>query len=452
MHKPKYDVKNFYHARGLCQAVASNHLFENVTLAVIAFNAIWLAIDTDANKAESLVDSHAVFIVAENMFCTFFSVELGFRFGAFAHKRNCIRDAWFCFDFALVTMMIVETWIMPMVLITTGGGSSGGLGNASILRLMRLMRLSRMARMARLLRAMPELLILVKGMVAATRAVSVTLFLLMIIIYVFGILFRQLAAGGLVGEVFFPGVLSSMHSLVKFGIQHDEIMDLMQAIEDDAAYILIPPFYMFVLLSWLTVLNMLIGVLCEVISAVAGYEHEANQMSYIREKLHEICTMQCDPPDASGRLRVSKDKFMNILADDRSAGLLATIKVDPLGLLDLVDTLFTTPDGDERIFFFDDLVDLFLDQRSSNTATVQDMTDLRKFVKGRLDKLELVAQSKVLALGRMVERGFGLPRGTFESEVIKCKEAKLALLNKNRQSVASCVVENHLRKSMMVGL
>ena len=45
-------------------------------------------------------------------------------------------------------------------------------------RLVRLLRLTRMARMARLLRAMPELLVLIKGMVVAMRSVFFTLCLL----------------------------------------------------------------------------------------------------------------------------------------------------------------------------------------------------------------------------------------------------------------------------------
>merc|ERR1719482_2639658 len=103
---------------------------------------------------------------------------------------------------------------MTIVMLATGAGGSGGMGgNASIMRLARLLRLSRMMRMARLLRAMPELMILIKGMVAAMRSVFFTLFLLAIMTYVFGILFKQLMDGTLMGDSHFPTDPLAMHTL-----------------------------------------------------------------------------------------------------------------------------------------------------------------------------------------------------------------------------------------------
>lgn len=49
----------------------------------------------------------------------------------------------------------------------------------------------RLTRMVRLMRSVPELLTLLKGISAATKAVNCTLFLLLICLYVFGIVFRQ---------------------------------------------------------------------------------------------------------------------------------------------------------------------------------------------------------------------------------------------------------------------
>merc|ERR1719362_1677996 len=102
----------------------------------------------------------------------------------------------------------------------SGSASGGGLGNASILRIARLLRLTRMARMARLLRAMPELLILIKGMAAAMRSVFFTLALLVLILYVFGIAFTQLCADTECSDMF-NGVFTSMHFLLVNGALMD---------------------------------------------------------------------------------------------------------------------------------------------------------------------------------------------------------------------------------------
>merc|ERR1719414_2107852 len=107
-------------------------------------------------------------------------------------------------------MMVLETWVMTTIMLFSGNSDSGNLGNASILRMARLMRLSRMARMARLFRAMPELLIMVKGMVSATRSVFFTLCLLAILLYIFAIAFTQLLEDTPSGLQYFPHVFASM--------------------------------------------------------------------------------------------------------------------------------------------------------------------------------------------------------------------------------------------------
>ena len=68
------------------------------------------------------------------------------RFSAFQRKANCRKDFWFVFDSTLVTFMVLETWLIPVLL--SGGGSSG-LGDVAALRLLRLARLTRMVRLMR---------------------------------------------------------------------------------------------------------------------------------------------------------------------------------------------------------------------------------------------------------------------------------------------------------------
>ncbi len=60
----------------------------------------------DLNDSNTLLDAEPVFIVVENIFCVYFVIELGLRFGAFRFKRDCIKDAWFCFDALLVALMV----------------------------------------------------------------------------------------------------------------------------------------------------------------------------------------------------------------------------------------------------------------------------------------------------------------------------------------------------------
>merc|ERR1719174_3299511 len=117
-----------------------------------------------------------MFVIAENFFCVFFSFEWIVRFLSFRRKVNGLKDAWFVFDSIMVTMMVLETWIFTLLILIFIPEAGGGAGNGGIMRLARLLRLSRMARMGKLLRVMPELLIMIKGMKAATRSVFWTIF------------------------------------------------------------------------------------------------------------------------------------------------------------------------------------------------------------------------------------------------------------------------------------
>merc|ERR1719460_3263402 len=51
-HKPPYNVFDFYKDEGPVQRLAKHPYFEYLTLFVISFNACWIGVDTDWNKAE----------------------------------------------------------------------------------------------------------------------------------------------------------------------------------------------------------------------------------------------------------------------------------------------------------------------------------------------------------------------------------------------------------------
>merc|ERR1719183_950332 len=122
--KPEpYSVFNFYHKDGVWQKIAKHPLFENITLTVITANAVYMAIDTDWNKAPSLTEASTLFQFMEHAFCTYFFGEWLIRFLAFKNKLNGRKDAWFVFDSVLVFMMVMETWVL--LIVQAISGSSG---------------------------------------------------------------------------------------------------------------------------------------------------------------------------------------------------------------------------------------------------------------------------------------------------------------------------------------
>lgn len=367
----EYNVADFYFETGICQFIARSQVFEYLTLFVIAFNAIWISIDTDNNDALTLKDAPLIFQIAENGFCVYFTLEWLIRFLSFEKKRNCIRDAWFCFDTVLVAIMIAETWVMNAVILLTsdGEGSSGALGNTSVLKLFRLVRLTRMARMAKLLRAIPELIILIKGIAVASRSVVFTLILLCVILYFFAIVFRQLTDDTELGHEFFGSVTDSMGSLLLEGVVPDQSSIIRSCFASHWGLGVLS--LLFVLLATLTVMNMLVGILCQIVSVVSTVEKEELTVTYVKNRLMVLFK----GADSDHSCKICKEEFNVLLAKREAALIIREIGVDVVGLVDFADFIFE----EQEELSFGDFMELVLSLRGSNMATVKDIIDLRKF-------------------------------------------------------------------------
>ena len=100
--KPPYNVFDYYHDEGIFQQIARSLVFDYLSLTVVCLNAIWIAIDADLNDAAVITNSPPIFIVVENLFCTYFFAEVLIRFMAFEEKYRALRDRWFVFDSTLV--------------------------------------------------------------------------------------------------------------------------------------------------------------------------------------------------------------------------------------------------------------------------------------------------------------------------------------------------------------
>merc|ERR1719399_348926 len=52
LDEKEYNVEDYYHETGVIQAIARSDAFNQVTLSVIAVNAVWIGIDSDHNNAQ----------------------------------------------------------------------------------------------------------------------------------------------------------------------------------------------------------------------------------------------------------------------------------------------------------------------------------------------------------------------------------------------------------------
>ncbi|CAE7624939.1 SCN10A, partial [Symbiodinium necroappetens] len=253
--------------------IAGHRYFEGATMAVILVNAVCIGIDADYSatndRPAKLYEGPAFFIVTEVFFAVFFTTELVVRFLAFKRKCLCFCDFWFLFDFLLVAMMDVETFILPLI-----ASEGGPLGILSTLRLLRLLRVSRMAK---LMRTFPELMLIVKGLAAAVRAVSWTLALLMMILFVWSIIFTSIYHQGTktdeevadgIGSLF-GNMSKSAFSLIIMGTLLDDVTYCCNMIRESGQIFMLAVFIVFIVISSFMMLNMLLGILVEVVASTA---------------------------------------------------------------------------------------------------------------------------------------------------------------------------------------
>lgn len=369
----KPNAADIYKETGLATTIVKHSLFETCSLIVISLNAVWIAIDLDLNNELLLVDSPIPFQVVEHVFCVYFTLEWLLRFHAYKIKKVAFQNHWFLFDTALVSMMVFETWIINIcVFALLNKQQQNALGNdAAILKIFRLARLTRVARCVRILRSFPELVILIKGLWVASRSVMFTLVLLFAIIYIFAIAFRQITDGLAIGDKYFSTVPQAIGSLLLRGTLPD-LADLVYDVGAENVF-LAAFLFLFILFASLTVMNMLVGVLVEVVKVVSTVEQEELMVSFVKTKLYELVSEEA--LDGEGKGMLQKAEFMSMLTNARCARFIRDCGVDVVGLVEFTDLIFRDKEEIELFKF----VELILQLRGSNNATVKDLVDMRKF-------------------------------------------------------------------------
>mmetsp|Transcript_15373 Transcript_15373/g.48445 ORF Transcript_15373/g.48445 Transcript_15373/m.48445 type:complete len:551 (-) Transcript_15373:25-1677(-) len=390
--------RGLYKKSGVCQHVARHWVFTLVSTLVIVANIIWLGVDANFNQAATLYDADVGFIVVENLFCAFFSLELLIRFCALKKKVSALVDAWFVFDVVLVALMVGEVWLLPLFQLTqSGGGSSPGKGGWAVLRAAKILKVARVSRTARVIRSMPELMALSKGIWRALRSVFYTMLMLGVLLYIFGIIFKTQAGTDQALLKLFPSVQSTMWLLLIEGIMLDGPKDTLNAIKGKSV-ILTSCFLIFIFLSAFTVMNMLIGILCNVVDQVYQSEKDEAAVAYLKNTLLELLEIHDDDDNR----RIRKSEFELLMRNPEMHLVLTRFGVDVKDLIHLKESLFEDKDAalfsqfeqeeDDSVvpaaqqdLTFAEFLAVVMRLRGGNSAKVTDVVELREFMKLRLD-------------------------------------------------------------------
>lgn len=337
------------------------------TLSVIILNALFIGYDTDYTARWERPDglynqgSRWGFPFMENFFCVYFTGEVTIRFFAFRDKKDCMWDGWFVFDSVLVGIMIMETWVLELV-----GGDGLPLPSGPL----RLLRLLRITRMGKLMRFFPELQVIVKGMVAAIRSVGCTAILMILCLYVFSIIFTDMFHQGKLkdddkacegiedcktvcegGELegctqeLFGSMGKSMRHLFIMGTILDDITACTNSIRASPKPMMgLGFFFVFVLVSSFTMLNMLIGILCEVVGQTSEDEEQKATEANIREAIGSLFKTM----DEDGNGTISRHEFMAMKEDKAVLDSLSALDVQARHFDMYADLMFAPPEPGVR--------------------------------------------------------------------------------------------------------
>ncbi|CAJ1408463.1 unnamed protein product [Effrenium voratum] len=355
--------------KNICWRIVKNPNFDRLTMLIIFLNAVTLAISAEQDE---VVARGSFLVIADNVFCMYFLVELAIRCATYVRTLFAFQDMAFTFDFLLLVLMIWETWVMPIV-STIFDQSADVLQSSGALRLARILRVLRTARMARLVRQMPELMILIKGMMLACRSVFFTLLLLLIITFTFAIAFVELSHDTALKPIFFSSTAASIYTLILQCIFPDQqVFVTTLASESVFMGVLV---LLFILLGSLTIMNMLLGVLVEAVKTVSTMEREQLIADFAKNVLWKMIRTDEDQ-DQDGDRMISEEEFTLLFTKPDALKALGKLGVDPTVALEYGKLLFE----DGEIVTFTEFMHAMLTLRGSNTTTVKDVVELRKFV------------------------------------------------------------------------
>jgi len=342
------------------------------------------------------------------------------RLLSFKEKKHCFRDGWFLFDFIMTGMMLGETWILQtLTLSLMSEDDTSNAFHLEFFRMLRLIRLTRLARFVRLLNFSPELFTILKGIIRATASVFYTTVLLCVFLYVMAIIFKIKAEvhPGLVNDLGTVG--DAMWYLLLHGTFLDAVADVIPNLRAESP-LLTTLFMMSSFITSLTLLNMLVGILVEVVQETSQKEKET--MTVFAFKSHLLPILEAHDVNNNGSLRMAE--FELLLQNPETHRILGDLGVDAKDMSALKHLLFdgkeytvgsmnreeddeTSPTSAQleemQEITFAEFMEVALRLRGGNQAKVKDIVELREYVKTRVDELHPLVKKALHAMPKDID-------------------------------------------------
>mmetsp|Transcript_20526 Transcript_20526/g.61471 ORF Transcript_20526/g.61471 Transcript_20526/m.61471 type:complete len:308 (-) Transcript_20526:169-1092(-) len=296
--------------------------------------------------------------------------------------------------------MVIETWLVYIFAANNSGIDLSGGGTLSMLRML---RLTRMARLMRIFRFVPELMVLIKAMSVALKSMMWTSIFLFMIIYVFAIAFRIVSDSSDLESQYFPSIPATMSFLLLDGLFPDNKGGVVALGDAGFAYALM--LVLFIVVGTLVVMNMLIGLMCEGVSAAAASEREDLAMLNLNKNMQNLITSIDEDSDGT----ISRQELGSMFCNARACEIMKKVGVDPNGFAKLAEYFIF---GLRDSVCIEEFTQAMWKLRNGNPATVRDVVDLRRLV------AELQASTKqirdhIQRRGKKAKRG---PSGAHDGD------------------------------------
>ncbi|CAD7970565.1 unnamed protein product [Amoebophrya sp. A120] len=327
--------------------------------------------------------------------------------GRCVHRtKHCVRiaidNAWTVFD----TFIVLCSFVDLLVLLTTCSSSTSCRDDLSSIAIFRLLRIMRVFRTVKLLRYCKSLWLLCHGLVAAFRTIMWIAALLCFLIYASAIFLTRL-----IGhdedfcnaepkiEWYYGTVLQSMYSLfIVLTLEQwpERAEPVIRAVGPGMAFF----FIFYIIVTNFTVLNLVVGVICENIQSLAStsdldlMRQVQQDRRLMQEKLLEIfCELDIDK---NGEL--SKEELTQSLNDSQIRAILSKNEIQDEELHWLFEVL--DRDGSETLTI-EEFVNGVMALKSSEQA--RDLVSMQYTLVKEFNTLSKSHEQKVEALDKEVQ-------------------------------------------------
>eukprot|EP00392_Amoebophrya_sp_AT5.2_P002629 g2634.t1 len=264
--------------------------------SLILLNAIVLAIETD-NRTASNEDDIGWFI-SDSIFNAAFLIEVALRL--YNQRYDWPKDLWNLFDFTLVAVGVLDTWIMRFAV----DDGDNDMRAVSVLRIFRLLRLMRVLRLIRLFRFLRELVLLANGIIGSFRALLWTGVLLCVALFICGMFLTRLIGQdddtfhGEHVKLYFGTLMGSFFTLFQIMTLEGWAKIAREVMDDVPALAIF--FICFILLTNMAIFNLVTAIIVDnVVECSKDMEEEKQlkeqedrmeQLAMIRQLYHEMDT------------------------------------------------------------------------------------------------------------------------------------------------------------------